>query len=95
MSLIMSFCNRLPEMFRIATPQVKREIIQTCIRTLTYDGETLKIQLFPVFEKLKYWKNVKNGAANGMISEPTLELIKTLNDEFCQAILFKIEKFAA
>ena len=57
----MSFCNQLPELFRLALPEVKREIIQTCIRTLSYNGETLKIELFPIFYKLKYWKNVKNG----------------------------------
>ena len=46
--------------------KVKREIIQTCIRTLSYNGETLKIELFPIFYKLKYWKNVKNGADSGI-----------------------------
>ena len=61
----MSFCNQLPELFRLATPEIKREIIQTCIRTLSYNGETLKIELFPIFYKLKYWKNVKNGADDG------------------------------
>ena len=65
LSLIMAFCNHLPELFRLAEPQVKREIIQTCIRTLSYNGETLKIELFPIFYKLKYWKNVKNGAGGG------------------------------
>ena len=66
LSLIMSFCNQLPELFRLALPEVKREIIQTCIRTLSYNGETLKIELFPIFYKLKYWKNVKNGADSGI-----------------------------
>ena len=65
LSLIMTFCNHLPELFRLAEPQVKREIIQTCVRTLSYNGETLKIELFPIFYKLKYWKNVKNGAGSG------------------------------
>ncbi len=65
LSLIMAFCNHLPELFRLAEPQVKREIIQTCIRTLSYNGETLKIELFPIFYKLKYWKKVKNGAGSG------------------------------
>ena len=65
LSLIMSFCNQLPELFRLALPEIKREIIQTCIRTLSYNGETLKIELFPIFYKLKYWKNVKNGADDG------------------------------
>lgn len=49
---------------RLALPEIKREIIQTCVRTLSYDGKTLKIELFPIFYKLKYWKNVKNGAGN-------------------------------
>ena len=66
LSLIMAFCNQLPELFRLAEPQVKREIIQTCIRTLSYNGETLKIELFPIFYKLKYWKKVKNGASGGI-----------------------------
>lgn len=66
LSLIMAFCNQLPQLFRIAEPQVKREIIQTCVRTLTYDGETLNIELFPLFHELKKWKNVKNGADDGV-----------------------------
>ena len=62
----MAFCNQLPELFRLAEPQVKREIIQTCIRTLSYNGETLKIELFPIFYKLKYWEKVKTGAGSGI-----------------------------
>ncbi len=61
---IITFCNQLPELFRLAEPQVKKEIIQTCIRTISYNGETLKIELFPIFYKLKYWKKVKNGAGS-------------------------------
>ena len=34
LNLIMAFCNQLPELFRLATPEIKREIVQTCIRTL-------------------------------------------------------------
>ncbi len=30
----MAFCNQLPELFRFATPEIKREIVQTCVRTL-------------------------------------------------------------
>ena len=67
----MAFCNQLPELFRLATPEIKREIVQTCIRTLTNDSETLKIELFPIFYKLKYWKNVKNGASSGTRHEPS------------------------
>ena len=66
LNLIMAFCNQLPELFRLATPEIKREIVQTCVRTLTYNGETLQIELFPVFYKMKYWKNVKNGAGDGI-----------------------------
>ena len=66
LNLIMAFCNQLPELFRFATPEIKREIVQTCIRTLSYNGETLKIELFPIFYKLKYWKKVKNGAPDGI-----------------------------
>ena len=66
LSLITAFCNQLPELFRLAEPQVKREIIQTCCRTLNYDGKTLKIELFPIFYRLKMWKNVKNGASSGI-----------------------------
>ena len=70
LNLIMAFCNQLPELFRLATPEIKREIVQTCVRTLTYNGETLQIELFPVFYKMKYWKNVKNGASYGADFEP-------------------------
>lgn len=56
LSLIMSFCNQLPELFRLALPEVKREIIQTCIRTLTYDGKTLYIEQFPLFNEMKSGK---------------------------------------
>ena len=66
LSLITAFCNQLPELFKIAEPQVKREIIQTCVRTLSYNGETLKIELFPLFNNLKSLKNVKYGAGGGI-----------------------------
>lgn len=66
LSLIMAICNQLPELFKLATPEIKREIVQTCVQTLTYNGETLQIELFPVFYKMKYWKNVKNGAGDGI-----------------------------
>ena len=95
LSLIMSFCNQLPELFRLALPEVKREIIQTCIRTLSYNGETLKIELFPIFYKLKYWKNVKNGAGNGSISEPNSNIFSIMEDEECQILYHKIEKLIA
>ncbi len=41
------------------------------------NSETLKIELFPIFYKLKYWKNVKNGASYGIESEP--ETVNFLN----------------
>ena len=66
LSLITAFCNQLPELFGIAEPQVKREIIQTCVRTLTYNGETLKIELFSLFNNLKSLKKVKYGAGGGI-----------------------------
>ena len=65
LSLIMAFCNRLPELFRTALPEVKREIIQTCVRTLSYDGKNLAIELFPIFYTLKNRKNQTNGADGG------------------------------
>lgn len=95
LSLIMAFCNQLPELFALAEPQVKREIIQTCIRTLTYDGKTLKIELFPLFYKLKYLKNVKNGALNGTISEPLNNIILLLDNDETQAIIQKITNLKA
>ena len=92
----MSFCNQLPELFKLATPQIKREIVQTCVRTLTYDGETLNIELFPIFYKLKYWKNVKNGALNGLISEPHKpNIFSIIEDEECQILYRRIEKLLA
>ena len=66
LSLIMAFCNRLPELFRTALPEVKREIIQTCVRTLSYDGKNLAIELFPIFYELKNRKNQTNGADGGI-----------------------------
>ena len=56
----------MPELFRFATPEIKREIVQTCVRALTYNGETLQIKSFSAFYKMKYWKNVKNGVSNGL-----------------------------
>ena len=96
LSLIMSFCNQLPELFRLATPEIKREIVQTCIRTLTYNGETLQIELFPIFYKLKYWKNVKNGAPDGMISEPhNPNIFSIMDSEESQFVFSRIEKLLA
>ena len=66
LDLMVTFCNRLPEMFRLATSEKKREIIQTCVRTLTYNGKTLKIELFPVFEELRNSKKLINGADSGI-----------------------------
>ena len=63
--LIMMFLNKLPEMFRLALPQMKREIIQTCCRTLSYDGKTLYIEQFPLFNEMKKWKNDIYGAGGG------------------------------
>lgn len=95
LNLIMSFCNQLPELFRLALPEIKREIIQTCIRTLSYNGETLKIELFPVFYKLKYWKNVKNGAGNGTISEPDFEIFSIIDTEETILLSARVEKLIA
>lgn len=96
MSLIMAFCNQLPELFALASPEIKREIVQTCVRTLTYNGETLQIELFPIFYKLKYWKNVKNGAANGSISEPHFSDIISIMDTIeCQEMERKMMKLIA
>ena len=95
LNLIMAFCNQLPELFRLATPEIKREIVQTCVRTLTYNGETLQIELFPVFYKMKYWKNVKNGALNGLVSEPDNNIFNIFDTAECQAIFRRIEKLLA
>ncbi len=65
LSLIMSFCNQLPELLRLTAPEIKREIVQTCVRTLTYDGEPLYIEQFPLFNEIKKWKNSINGAGDG------------------------------
>lgn len=95
LSLIMAFCNQLPELFRLATPEVKREIIQTCVRTLTYNGETLQIELFPVFYKMKYWKNVKNGAGNGLLLEPLRLIYSITKNEECQELIDNLYKLVA
>lgn len=95
LSLIMAFCNQLPELFRLATPEVKREIIQTCVRTLTYNGETLQIELFPVFYKMKYWKNVKNGAGNGLLLEPLRLIYSITKNEEYQELIDNLYKLVA
>lgn len=66
LSLIMAFCNQLPQMFRLAQPEIKREIIQTCCRTLSYDGKNLYIEQFPLFYEMKKWKNCIYGADDGI-----------------------------
>ena len=95
LSLIMAFCNQLPALFRLATPEVKREIIQTCVRTLTYNGETLQIELFPVFYKMKYWKNVKNGAGNGLLLEPLRLIYSITKNEEYQKLIDNLYKLVA
>lgn len=95
LSLIMAFCNQLPALFRLATPEVKREIIQTCVRTLTYNGETLQIELFPVFYKMKYWKNVKNGAGNVLLLEPLRLIYSITKNEECQELIDNLYKLVA
>ena len=95
LSLIMAFCNQLPALFRLATPEVKREIIQTCVRTLTYNGETLQIELFPVFYKMKYWKNVKNGAGNGLLLEPLRLIYSITKNEEYQELIDNLYKLVA
>ena len=90
--LLMCFCNQLPELFRLALPEVKREIIQTCVRTLTYDGKNLNIELFPVFYRLKFLEKVKYGAPDGLISEPKNSIFYIIDSEECQIIISRIEK---
>ena len=52
----MAFCNQLSELFRFATPEIKREIVQTCVRTL-------KTLIVPN-EKDPEGSNSLNGAGN-------------------------------
>lgn len=95
LGLIMAFLNQLPELFRLAEPRMKREIIQTCCRTLSYDGKTLYIEQFPLFNEMKKWKNSINGAAIGTIVElkPLLDLIE--KDTECEEILNKMQQLLA
>lgn len=53
MDLLLKICNNLPLVFKILTPQEKKQIISLMIRTLTYDGSNIDIDLNPVFEKLR------------------------------------------
>ena len=94
LNLLIMFCNHLPELYRVATPQMKREVIQTCVRTLTYDGKNLIIELFPLFYEFKKWKNVKNGAANRTISEP-IKLFNIMEQNECQYLFTRIQKLIA
>lgn len=73
LNLLIMFCNHLPELYRVATPQMKREVIQTCVRTLTYDGKNLIIELFPLFYEFKKWKMLKMGRL--IVRFPNLPLI--------------------
>ncbi len=77
----MTFCNQLHELLRLAEQQVKREIIQTCIRTLSYNGETLKI--------------VKNGAGNVLLLEPLNILYHIATSNEYQYIEDSLLKFVA
>ena len=54
----MAFCNQLPELFRFATPEIKREIVQTCVRTL-------KTLIIPN-KKAPKGAIFKNGAPDGI-----------------------------
>ena len=56
--VIMAFCNQLSELFRFATPEIKREIVQTCVRTL-------KTIIVPN-EKDPEGSNSLNGAPDGI-----------------------------
>ena len=89
--LLMMFMNKLPELFRLAEPRIKREIIQTCCRTLSYDGKNLYIEQFPLFKELKKWKNSIYGAAIGTIVEPKILLKLIENDEQTNHLLLKIK----
>lgn len=93
--LLMMFMNKLPELFRLAEPRIKREIIQTCCRTLSYDGKNLYIEQFPLFKELKKWKNSIYGAAIGTIVEPKILLKLIENDEQTNHLLLKIKGLIA
>lgn len=94
LQLIMIFLNKLPEMYRIAEPRMKREIIQTCCRTLSYDGKNLYIEQFPLFNEMKKWKNSINGAAIGTISEPP-EIFNIMENQESQILLQRISDLLA
>ena len=95
LSVIMAFCNQLPELFRLAQPRIKREIIQTCCRTLSYDGENLYIEQFPLFNELKKWKFEVNGAAIVTIVEPSKLLHLIENDIESIELINKIRTLLA
>lgn len=44
---------------------------------------------------MKYWKNVKNGATDGMIPEPKFEIFSIINTDECRIIYIRIEKLLA
>ena len=65
MDLMLKFCNNLPLMFRKATATEKKQMIFLMVRTLTYDGVNINIELKPVFEKLRILAQNVNGADDG------------------------------
>lgn len=93
--LIMMFLNKLPEMFILALPQMKREIIQTCCRTLSYDGKTLYIEQFPLFNEMKKWKKDIYGAGDVLFLEPTKQLLNEVKSEEYQYIEYNLSELAA
>ena len=44
---------------------------------------------------MKYWKNVKNGAGDGMISEPDFEIFSIIDTEETALLLRRVEKLIA
>lgn len=94
LGLVMAFLNKMPEFFRLATPEMKRQIIQTCCRTLSYDGKNLYIEMFPLFNEMKKRKNLIYGAADGMISELP-KVFKILDSSESDEVLFSIKRLLA
>ena len=81
MDFILKFSGKLPELFKKGTPEEKKVIISTMIKSIIFDGENVQIELKDTFKALQNVnKVVKISVRNPNLRTPENASISTKND---------------
>ena len=78
MDFILKFSEKLPELFKKATPEEKKLIVTTMVKSITFDGENLKIELKDTFKVLQNLnKTTKNTLRTPNLRTPQKPSVRT------------------